>query len=348
MTTQQGSDHKFRFGIVGSGFMGRTYSEVITKYLPSADLVGISGGTRSGQLSADYKVGCYRDLGQMLDSIDLDAVIIATPHAHHAEQALLAIEHGKHIVVEKPLASSVEDCDRIVEAVHNSSISCGIAFTQRKRICNVSAKALLESGELGRIMMIHEWHVAPDGINALPKWQGANENLGVLFGHGIHCIDSIRWLTGSEVKTVYAKTGSITHSYPVEATSNVLMTLADGTVATISCSFEIPRPGFPRTQFAIQVVCEKGLIDLDAYGELRVSKSGGPFKAEAVQPPIDWQGKGFLDPVRLESYTNHIQDFIDAALSGKQPSPNAFDGRQSVAIALAAYESSRTGCEIRL
>ncbi len=348
MPSDNNQNKKLRFGVSGSGFMGKTYSEVITKYLGNAELAGIYGGSRAAQLSKDYQVKCFQSLSEMAESKDLDAVIVATPHALHAEQSLLAISHGKHVLIEKPMASSVADCDRIIKAAEDASVACGISFTQRSRKCNVVAKDILDSGELGRILMIHETHVAPEGIGGLPQWQGTSENLGVLFGHGIHCIDSIRWLTGSEVKTVYAKVGSITGKYPVEATSNVLMTLQNGTVTTLACSFETPKPGFPRSQFSVQITCEKGLIDLDAYGELRVSKAGQPFEVAAVQAPIDWQGKGFLDPVRLESYTLHLKEFISAAQSGTAPSPGGYDGRQAVAIALAAYESSQTGREIIL
>ena len=127
----------------------------------------------------------------------------------------------------------------------------------------------------------------------------------------------------------------------------LLMTLADGATVTFSSSGQMLRPGFPRTQFACWIVAERGLIDLDAYGELRVARDGR-WEVVEVQEPIDWQGKGFLDPVRLESYTRHCQDFF-AAIRNKTPCPvTGWDGRQAVAAALAAYESSRTGKEIAL
>jgi predicted dehydrogenase len=94
-------------------------------------------------------------------------------------------------------------------------------------------------------------------------------------------------------------------------------------------------------------VGEKGLIDLDAYGELRVA-IGGEWKVVEVQAPIDWAGKGFLDPVRLESYTRQCQDVIDAAIEGREPAVTGRDGRQAVAAALAAYESAKTGKEVVL
>ena len=87
--------------------------------------------------------------------------------------------------------------------------------------------------------------------------------------------------------------------------------------------------------------------DLDAYGELRIA-TDGKWEVALVQEPIDWQGKGFLDPVRLESYTLQCQDFIDAIVEGRPPAVTGWDGRQAVAAALAAYESSDTGKEVVL
>lgn len=125
----------------------------------------------------------------------------------------------------------------------------------------------------------------------------------------------------------------------------VLMTLADGASAGVWASFQFPKPSFPRSQFSAWIVGEKGLIDLDAYGELRVATEG-KWEVVETQAPIDWAGKGFLDPVRLESYTRQVQDFIDACVDRRPPSVTGWDGRQAVAAALAAYESSRTGHEI--
>jgi predicted dehydrogenase len=88
-------------------------------------------------------------------------------------------------------------------------------------------------------------------------------------------------------------------------------------------------------------------MDVDAYGELRVAIDG-QWTVAACQQPIDWQGKGFLDPVRLESYTLQCQDFIDAVVQKRSPAVTGWDGRQAVAAALAAYESSATGKEVVL
>lgn len=334
-------------GIIGSGFMGRTYCETIAKYCGRARLVAVTGGSRAAQLAADYCMTMEASVDTLLTRKDIGAVFIATPHNLHYEQAVAAAQAGKHVLLEKPMACTVIECDAIIGACQNANVWCSIAFTQRSRNCNIRAKQIIDEGRIGRIRMVQECSLGASGLVGLPKWQSDPQNLGTLFGHAIHNFDRLRWLTGQEIRTVYAKCGSIEPDVKVEASSMVLMTMADGTPASLWHSYQVPKPSFPRTQFGTMIVGEKGLVDLDAYGELRVAIDG-EWKVVETQAPIDWAGKGFLDPVRLESYTRQCQDVIDACLDKRPPKVTGWDGRQSVAAALAAYESSRTGKEIVL
>lgn len=335
-------------GIVGAGFMGQTYARAIATQIQGARLAAITGGTRAPQLAAEYNVPAEPDLDALLARDDVQAVCIATPHALHGPQGLAAARAGKHLLIDKPMATSVEDCDAILDACVANQVRCDITFTQRARVCNVEAKRLLDSGELGRILCLHNVQVVPDGMQSTPEWQLEPDNIGILLGHGIHNIDQARWFTGREIAKVFAKVRAFDPAYRVDSTSDVILTLDDGTVCTVFCSFEVPAPGLPRTGGATQVVCENGIIDADWYGELRVSRQGGAWEVLASQELIDWAGKGFLDPVRLKTYASMIQRLVDGARAGELSGATGWDGRQSVAAALAAYESSRTGKEIAL
>lgn len=332
-------------GIIGSGFMGRTYAETLSKYCKGAELIGVTGGSRAEALASDYDMVLEPTVDALIGRDDVDAVFIATPHHTHAEQAIGAAKAGKHLLIEKPMASSVAQCDAILDACKRANVQCTIAFSQRTRKGNIKAKQLIDEGAIGKIRQLEETCLVATGLAGLPKWQSDPENLGTLFGHAIHNFDRIRWFTGEEIKTVYAKCGSLEPDVQVEGSSMVLMTLTDGTVASLWGSFQVPKPSFPRAQFSTRIIGEKGLIDLDAYGELRITVDG-QWQVAATQEPIDWQGKGFLDPVRLESYTLQCQDFIDAVLHSRAPQVTGWDGRQAVAAALAAYRSSDTASEV--
>ncbi|UCD27706.1 MAG: Gfo/Idh/MocA family oxidoreductase [Planctomycetota bacterium] len=334
-------------GVIGSGFMGRTYSEVISKYCSGATLKAVTCGSRAAELAKDYGMDLEPSVDSLLVRDDISAVFITTPHHVHAEQSIASARAGKHMLIEKPMACTVDECDAILDACKAAGVYSSIAFSQRTRKCNIKAKQLIDEGAIGRIVQMEEMSLVSIGLEGLPKWQSDPENLGTLFGHAIHNFDRIRWFSGKEIKTVYAKCGSIDPKAKVELSSMLLMTLQDGTPVSLWSCYEAPKPSFPRSQFSVRIIGEKGLIDLDAYGELRIA-TDGEWKVAETQEPIDWQGKGFLDPVRLESYTLQCQDFIDAVANKKPPVITGWDGRQAVAAALAAYESSASGKEIML
>jgi len=273
---------------------------------------------------------------------------VATPHVLHGPGALAADEAGKHLLIDKPMATTVEACDAILGTCVEKGLRCEMMYTQRNRVCNVETKRLLDSGELGPIRHMYNVQVVPEGMKTTPKWQLEPENVGILLGHGVHNIDQARWFTGREIAQVFAKVRSFDAEYDVDSTSDVVLTMEDGTVCTVFCSFEVPKPGFPKTGGATQIVCGRGLIDNDWYGELRVARDGGEWEVVASQPPIDWAGKGFLDPVRLETYAATLQRLVDDVRAGKPAGGTGWDGRQGVAAAVAAYQSSETGRQIDL
>jgi len=327
--------------------MGQTYAETIRSHVENAYLAAIAVGSRAPKIAADYGIDVEDSLEALLAREDVDVICIATPHSLHGAQALAAAKAGKHLLIDKPMACSVRECDAIIAACREQGLRCDITYTQRARICNLEMKRLIDDGRMGAVLHIHNSQVVPDGMKTTPAWQLKKENIGILMGHGIHNIDQVRWLTGREVTKVFAKVQSFCSEYEVDSTANLILTLDDGTVCTIFCSFEMPPPGFPRTGGSTQVALEGGLIDADWYGELRVSKHGGPWEVLAEQEKIDWQGKGFLDPVRLNTYASTIQQLVDGVQSMAFEG-TGWDGRQAVAIAEAAYESSRQGREITL
>src|SRR5206468_6675915 len=123
----------------------------------------------------------------------------------HAEQATMAAENGKHVLLDKPMAASVEDCDRIIDAAKRAGVNVMLMFGQRFRKVNIEARQLIREGAIGRVTQIHTYALNSGGLASLPSWQSEPENLGTFFGHGIHNLDSVRWLTGEEVISVSAQ-----------------------------------------------------------------------------------------------------------------------------------------------
>src|SRR5690242_5090132 len=331
--------NEIRLGIIGSGFMGRTNAETITKYLPGARLVSIAGGSRAPQLAADYKVECDPDVDKLVQRADIDGVFISTPHSQHTAHAIAAANAGKHILLDKPMAASVAECDQILEATRRNNVNLMIMFGQRFRLVNREAYKLIQEGAIGRIQAISTCALNSGGLASLPPWQSLPENLGTFFGHGIHNIDQVRWFTADEVATVAA---CVQREAPSnnEVSTMAVLGLRNGVMANVWVSWTIPSPNFPHSAFSARVVGDRGILDLDAYGILRLGREGS-WNVIAEQAPIDFKGKGMLDPVRMEAYAAQGQEFLSSIRERRRPSVTGEDGRAAVEIALAAYLSAK-------
>ncbi|HOD52217.1 MAG TPA: Gfo/Idh/MocA family oxidoreductase [Candidatus Hydrogenedentes bacterium] len=340
-----GQKHSLGVGLIGSGFMGHTYARAVSTLVEGAHLAGVATGSRAPDLATEYGVPFYDTYEALAASPDVDLVCVGTPHAQHAEHALAAIQAGKHVLIDKPMATTLEDCDAIAAEATARNLKCSVMFTQRNRVGVRAAIELITSGRVGRVMHIRTCQMVPNGMHAVPKWQMKPENAGLLLGHGIHNFDLLRVLTGSEFGSVFAKCRTMTGA-PVEGTTDAIVTMKDGTIHYVFCSFELPKPGFPRSEFAARVICEEGLIDIDPYDETRVACGGRGWESLAKQPPIDWAGQGYLDPNRLQTYAATVQDLVNAVHEEREPRVTAWDGRQAVAAALAAYESSKLGRDV--
>ncbi len=333
-------------GLIGAGFMGRTSAETVTRYLRDARLIAVTGGARAPSLAQDYGVTSEPTIDALLAREDIDAVMISTPHAAHTDEAVAAALAGKHILLDKPMATTVEDCDRIIAAAKASGSKVMIMFGQRFRDCNIEAHRLVREGAIGEIRMIQEQILAGGGLAALPPWQSQPQNVGVFLGHAVHNIDRIRWITGEEIVSVTAHMQRDADSGN-EVSTMALLALTNGAMATIWSSWQMASPVFPRTASAAHIAGEQGNLDLDAYGELRLGR-GTEWSVVAVQPSIDWAGEGALSPVRMEAYRRQHQEFIDAIREDRPPSVTGEDGRAAVEVAVAAYQSAAEDRTIHL
>lgn len=329
-----------RIGIIGSGFIARTHAHSIARGLHHATLAGIAGGTRAEQLASDFGTTLYRSPEALATSEEVHAVVIATPHSFHLEHALLCARNGKHVLIEKPMATSAKDCRVIIDEFNSRALRLMVAFTQRYRQSNVRALDSIRRGTIGKVLMVQDYALLPNGLQAYPRWQQQPDNLGILFGYGIHNIDKLRWFLQDEVESVSATL--LRSRGGIETSSMTTLRWTRGALASIWSSIDLPSPGFESTAFRSHIVGEKGLLDVDGYGKLQHSVQGGPWETIFVQPAIDWRGSGMFSEARMGAYNAQNQAFVDSVLAGTEPPVTGFDGLQAVNIALAAYESADT------
>lgn len=323
-------------GIIGAGFMGKTHAEVVRRYCKNARLVAIAGGSRAPLLAAEYQAACETSVESLLARRDIDAVIITTPHDCHVPQGLAAAHEGKHILMEKPLGVNLDEIDALIAACRCSGLNLMTAQTQRYRAGNRKAKALIDSGAIGKILMVEEeQHVLkPDNLS------GSTESCGRLLGHGIHSPDRLRWFLNDEAEWVTGFSGNFEIQSPHENSSMTLVRFAGGAMASIWVTFESAPPLFPHSAFHARIIGEKGLLDVDSYGQVKLGTPKG-WEVAFEQETFDFQ-RNPLSPVRLQSFTLQNQEFIDSILESRPPAVTGEDGRAAVEIVLAAYESQQT------
>jgi predicted dehydrogenase len=331
-------DSRINIGIIGSGFIARTHAHSITTSLRHAQLTGIAGGSRASVVANEFSTQCFRDPLELVSNSAVDAVIIATPHHLHKDHALLAAEHGKHVLVEKPMALSVGDCLSIIEACRNNGVKLMVAFTQRYRTTNRMAHDIIRSGKIGSVMMIQEQALVPNGSSAFPHWQQSKENLGFLFGYGVHNIDRLRWFLQDDPSSISAQLNR--NENGIDTSTMATIRWRKGALTNLWNSVDIPTPGFENTAFRSLIVGETGMLDVDGYGALRLSQGGSDWNTLYIQPPIDWQGRGMLSEVRMMSFNSQNQAFVDSVLDNVEPPISGLDGLRAVEIALAIYRAA--------
>jgi predicted dehydrogenase len=332
--------------LLGSGYMGRTYAECITKYNTRARLAAVAGGTRAPGLAADYGVPYEPTYAGLLARGDVDAVLVATPHAGHRGQVIQAAERGKHVLVEKPMATTVADCDAMIAACARAGVMLEVIQTLRFRGTPARAKQLIDAGRIGAVRMIHGQSLVRDYAIAAGAWPGLPEHGGAFLDMGVHNFDIMRFWSGSEARRVFAHVTTYGDSgYPFLSAMTQIV-FANGVVAQQWTSHEVPAQSLTGSQHRYVVVGELGALEVDGYGTLLLST---PDSTELVweQPPFDFVNQP-LDPARLEAFYTQVQLFVDDVLDGRAPAVPGTEGRAAVAIVEAARRSSETGQAVEL
>jgi predicted dehydrogenase len=329
-------------GIVGSGYMGRTYAECVTRHVVGAHLVGVAGGTRAPGLAAEYGVAVEPSIEALVERDDVDAVIITSPPTAHPAQTTAAARHGKHVLVETPMATTRADCQAMIEDCRAAGVSLSVVKPWRYRGTGREAGRLIHADAIGPVTMLRmSWLATGLPFNDKPWFRDPREG-GPLLDAGSHCFDYLRWAARSEPLRVYARV----HQFGTEQTAMALVEFASGALANLWLSYEIPTPGFSHSLFRSQIVGQKGILDVDGYGALRLGR-GGSWQTIHEQVPIDAIG-GMFEWPRLEAFVLLVQDFVEAIGNDRQPPVAAEDGLAAVTLGEASYASNRGGAPVEL
>ncbi|RPH28243.1 gfo/Idh/MocA family oxidoreductase, partial [Buttiauxella warmboldiae] len=195
--------NKIKTAVVGTGIYGRHH---INAYLnnPDVELVAVcdSDAERCGQAAEEFKRPGYTRLHALLDEEEVDVISIATSDPYHKDPALQAISKGKHVLIEKPLATTVADCLEIINAAERHGVTVGVDFHKRWDPAVIRVRMETQLPATGRII---RGYISMDDVIAVPTtWLGWSAQSSPVWFLGSHCFDLVRYLSGQEVKSVYA------------------------------------------------------------------------------------------------------------------------------------------------
>lgn len=254
--------NKIRAAVVGAGIYGKHHMNAY-RHNPDTVLVAIcdTNTGRCDDLAVQMGITGYTRLETMLEEGGIDVLSVATPDPYHTTSILTALHHGKHVLAEKPLATSVRECELIVELARKRDLLVGVDFHKRWDPAVMRIKAELEKPETGRIL---RGHISMDDVISVPtewlSWAGASSPVWFL---GSHCFDLVRHLSGQEVVSVYAvgqKRLMVECGIDTWDSVQILLTMTDSSSWVVENSWVLPA-GFPKDNDGrIEILCEAAYI----------------------------------------------------------------------------------------
>jgi UDP-N-acetyl-2-amino-2-deoxyglucuronate dehydrogenase len=333
-------------GIIGSGYMGRTYAECVARYNHGARLVAVAGGSRAPSLAADYDIQAEPTLEALMERKDVDAVIITSPQSAHREQTIMAAQAKKHVLVEKPMATSSAECQQMIDACKADGVSLSVIKPWRYRGSTKGLYERLQNGEVGEVRMITLWWLYPRVPFIGKAWFRDPKEGGLYLDAGSHCFDYLRWVAGAEAVRLYSQLATYNQDSETPRSSMTTVTFANGVMASLWLSYEVPTPGWENTDFRARVVGSTGNLDAHGYGALQMT-SNDAWETLYVQGTMDYINRP-MERVRLEAFFDMTQDFIDALRDGRTPPVTGEDGLAAVTMVEAGYRSNSLGQAVAL
>lgn len=299
-------------------------------------------------LQNETSIKRYTDYKQMLaENADIELISIATESGLHAEIALYCIEHNKNVIIEKPMAMSIADADKIIESAQKRAVKVSACHQNRFNVAVQKMRHALEAGRFGKIShgSIHvRWNRDKNYYDQAP-WRGTwAQDGGALMNQCIHGIDLLRWMMGGEIDEVYGKTKQQFHYYlEAEDLGMAVVSFKNGAVATIEGTTNIYPKNLEETLYL--------------FGETGTVKIGGTSTNNidvwdfADETEADAENKGLKEAtsnVYGNGHTSLFADVIDAVKNNRQPYVDAKAGRDALELVLAIYKSAAEGKPVKL
>ena len=333
---------KIKIAVVGCGRISAKHFDAISKYSDSLELVSICDVNQKvvDQHSSKFRVKGYISMLEMLDSENIDIVTICTPSGIHPDQAILAADHGVHVITEKPMATRWSDGLRMVRACDNAGVRLFVVKQNRNNSTLKLLKRAISEKRFGKIYMVNlnVFWTRPQEYYDSAKWRGTWElDGGAFMNQASHYVDLIEWLIGP-VDSVQAMTATQARDIEVEDTGVMNIRWRSGALG----SMNVTMLTYPKNyEGSITVIGEKGTVRI-----------GGVAVNEIKQWEFN-DKRDYDDQVKSASYkttsvygfghTLYYQNVIDVLKKKKAPEIDGREGLKSLEVLIAAYLSARDG-----
>ncbi|MDH5792955.1 MAG: Gfo/Idh/MocA family oxidoreductase [Candidatus Bathyarchaeota archaeon] len=312
---------KLGVAVIGTGFWGRNHARVF-KELEETELLAVCdiNAERAKNVAKQFGVRAYTSMGKLLKRKDIEAVSNCVWSLNLAKETLKALKAGKHVLVEKPMATNVKQAEKLLETAEEEGLHLTVGFLMRFIPGIQHMKNAVEDKTIGNLVCATAKRVS--------EWPERIGDVGVVKDTAIHDIDIIRYLFGEEPIAVYAKTGSMKHK-KFEDYAQIMLTFEGGKSAFIESNWLTPY----KTRTLV-VTGSKAIMKLDYITqELTIEDA-----TKTIQPRYPWQ-----EPLKLE-----LQHFANCILKKEKPLITGTDGLKALQIAEAALKSSAIGRAVKL
>jgi UDP-N-acetyl-2-amino-2-deoxyglucuronate dehydrogenase len=339
------------FGICGLGMIADFHAQALAQ-VTGAKLVGVASRQPEKRQAFAAKHGvpvAVATIEELVAQPGIDVVCITTSSAAHLEPALVTIQAGKHVMIEKPIEVTTERADEIVRAASRAGVQVGAIFQGRFGDGARRVKAAIDAGRLGRLVLASaavKWHRTAEYYSG-PRGTMAADGGGALMMQGIHAVDLLQWFAGMPTEVFAWSTRRVHTKIEVEDTLAATLRFPDGALGTIEASTAL----WPGWQRRLELCGEHGSIALEddhiSHWEFRHPQPGDAVVQNAQDSSALGSGASAPSAISVVGHQRQLQDFVDALRAGRPPELNGVEGRKAVALVRAIYESAATGRPVK-
>jgi predicted dehydrogenase len=330
--------------VVGYGFMGSTHLAA-WRLVPEATIRAVVGRNRekAAQVAEPYGAAVYGSLDEALAQEGVDVVDICTPTHLHEEQAVRAAEAGKHVLVEKPMALTLKQADRMIAAAREAGVKLMVAQVLRFFPEYMKAAEVVFNGAVGEPVTARCLRAAP-----LPGWGSwftrEEESGGVMLDMAIHDVDFLRWVFRDEVDRVYAQALRVQAGVETDDHAYLLLHFKGGGIAHVEVSWAVPG-NYPFTM-ALDLIGTQGRVAFNNHEPIPVTVLAKGETAHYAPESLPW--RPMVHPFPIDPYYREIRHFADSILQDREPAASGEEARRSLEVCLAAKLSAREGRPVDL